>query len=111
MNGGRELARACAQACFTLGSDRQWDLNSGNALLYACVHVSMYVMWAEQFARPLVVPFAFEMFCLSADRRATNSLSLKRTMARQPGHSIVTSIGFDQQKKLWRLLVTRASSR
>ena len=59
----------------------------------------MYVMWAEQFARPLVVPFAFEMFCLSADRRATNSLSLKRTMARQPGHSIVTSIGLDRQKK------------
>ena len=56
-------------------------------------------MWAEQFARPLVVPFAFEMFCLSADRRATNSLSLKRTMARQPGHSIVTSIGLDRQKK------------
>ena len=55
-------------------------------------------MWAEQFARPLVVPFAFEKFCLSADRRATNSLSFKSTMGRQQGHLIVTSIGFDRKK-------------
>ena len=67
--------------------------------LTLCMRARMYVMWAEQFARPLVVPFAFEMFCLSADRRATNSLSFKSTMGRKPGHSIVTfSIGLDRQK-------------
>ena len=61
--------------------------------MHACTYVC-YVGGAV-CARPLVVPFAFEKFCLSADRRATNSLSFKSTIGRQPGHSIVTSRDFN----------------